>query len=170
MITNQKMGFTFLLSKNIIETITFQLRLKFHYRYVLYIYMSIFKYDKITIVFHFLVSPYILLMVHKINFTHWGRVTHICISKLTSIGSDNGLLPGQHQAMIWTNVRILLIWTLGTKFSEILKRNSYIFIEENAFENVVWKMAAMLCQLQCVITSMTAVTQDVIATFLQVTD
>ena len=23
--------------------------------------------------------------------THWGRVTHICISKLTIIGSDNGL-------------------------------------------------------------------------------
>ena len=27
--------------------------------------------------------------------THWGRVTHICVSKLTSIGSDNDLLPGR---------------------------------------------------------------------------
>ena len=27
--------------------------------------------------------------------THWGRVTHICIGKLTIIGSDNGLLPGR---------------------------------------------------------------------------
>ena len=32
--------------------------------------------------------------------THWGRVTHICISKLTIIGSDNGLSPGRRQAII----------------------------------------------------------------------
>ena len=27
--------------------------------------------------------------------THWGRVTHICVGKLTIIGSDNGLAPGR---------------------------------------------------------------------------
>ena len=32
--------------------------------------------------------------------THWGRVTHICVSKLTTIGSDNGLSPGRRQAII----------------------------------------------------------------------
>ena len=52
--------------------------------------------------------------------THWGRVTHICVSKLTIIGSDNGLSPGRRQAIIWTNVGILLIRTLGTNFSEML--------------------------------------------------
>ena len=52
--------------------------------------------------------------------THWGRVTHICVSKLTIIGSDNGLSPGRRQAIIWTNAGILLIRTLGTNFSEIL--------------------------------------------------
>ena len=41
--------------------------------------------------------------------THWGRVTHICVSKLTIIGSDNGLAPGWHQAIIWTSAGILLI-------------------------------------------------------------
>ena len=51
--------------------------------------------------------------------SHSGRVTHICVNKLTSIGSDNGL-PGWRQAIIWTNVGILLIRTLGTIFSEIL--------------------------------------------------
>ena len=51
---------------------------------------------------------------------HWDRVTHICISKLTNIGSDNGLSPGRRQAIIWTNAGILLIRTLGTNFSEIL--------------------------------------------------
>ena len=30
------------------------------------------------------------------------------------------------------------------------KRNSYIFIQENAFENVIWEMAALLSQPQCV--------------------
>ena len=52
--------------------------------------------------------------------THWGRVTHICVSKLTTIGSDNGLSPGRRQAIIWTNAVILTIRTLGTNFSDIL--------------------------------------------------
>ena len=52
--------------------------------------------------------------------THWGRVTHICVGNLTIIGSDNGLSPGLRQAIIWTNVGILLIQTLGTNLSEIL--------------------------------------------------
>ena len=52
--------------------------------------------------------------------THWGQATHICIGKLTIIGSDNGLSPGRRQAIIWTNAGILLIGHLGTNFSEIL--------------------------------------------------
>ena len=44
----------------------------------------------------------------------------ICDSKLTIIGSDNGLLPGWHQAIIWTNARILLIGPLGKNFDDIL--------------------------------------------------
>ena len=51
---------------------------------------------------------------------HWGRVTHICIGKLTSIGSDNGLAPGQRQAIIWANAGILLIGPSGTNFSAVL--------------------------------------------------
>ena len=52
--------------------------------------------------------------------THWGRATHICVSKLTIIGSDNGLSPDRRQAIIWTNAGSLLIGPLGTNFSEIL--------------------------------------------------
>ena len=52
--------------------------------------------------------------------THRGQVTHICISKLTITGSDNGLSPGRRQAIIWSNAGILLIRTLGTNFSEIV--------------------------------------------------
>ena len=47
-------------------------------------------------------------------------MTHICVGKLTIIGSDNGLSPGRPQAIIWNNVGILLIGPLGTKFNEIL--------------------------------------------------
>ena len=72
---------------------------------------------------------------------------HICVSKLTIIGSENGLLPGRHQAAIWTNDGILLIWPLGTNFSEI---SIDIFIQENALENVVCEMLAILSQPQCV--------------------
>ena len=52
--------------------------------------------------------------------TQWGRLTHICVSKLTIVGSDNGLSPGLWQAIIWTNAGILLIGLLPTNFSEIL--------------------------------------------------
>ena len=51
--------------------------------------------------------------------THWGRVTHICISELTIIASDNGLSPGRRQAIIWNKAGLLLIEPLGTNFSEI---------------------------------------------------
>ena len=50
----------------------------------------------------------------------WGRVTHICVNKLTTIGSDNGLSPGRRQAIIRTNAGILLIRPLGTNFSDFL--------------------------------------------------
>ena len=56
--------------------------------------------------------------------TLWGLVTHICISNLTIIGSDNSLSSGQRQAIIYTNAGILLIRTLGKKFSEILSEIS----------------------------------------------
>ena len=55
--------------------------------------------------------------------THWGRVTHICVNKLTIIGSDNGLSPGRRQAIIWTNAGILLFGPVGTNISEILIEN-----------------------------------------------
>ena len=49
-------------------------------------------------------------IINKINddLTHWGQL-HRCISKLTSIGSDNRLAPGQCQAIIWTIAKISLI-------------------------------------------------------------
>ena len=62
----------------------------------------------------------------------------IWISKLIIIDSDHGLSPNRRQAIIWTNAEILLIWPSGKH-----NQNSYIFIQENAFENIC-KMAAIL--------------------------
>ena len=57
-------------------------------------------------------------------------MTHICVSKLTIIGSDNGLSPDRRQAIIWTNAGILLIGPLGTNFSEILiEINTFSFMK-----------------------------------------
>ena len=82
--------------------------------------------------------------------THWDRVTHICVSQLIIIGSDNGLSPDRRQAIIWNKWWNIVIWTLGKKFQWNLNRNLYIFIQENAFENVVWKLAVILSRPQCV--------------------
>ena len=77
--------------------------------------------------------------------THWGRVTHIGVSKITiigldnglapvTIGSDNSLSPGRRQAIILTNAAILLIRTLGANFSEILSE-----IHTLSFKKCIWK-------------------------------
>ena len=71
--------------------------------------------------------------------THWGRVTHICVSKLTIIGSDNGLSPRRRQAIIWTNAGILLIRILGTNFSEILGK-----IHSFSFKKMYLKMSSLV--------------------------
>ena len=76
--------------------------------------------------------------------THWGRVTHMCVSKLTIIDSDNGLSPGRRQAIIWTNAGILLIGPLGTNFSEILNK-IYTF----SFKKMYLKMLSGKLQPFC---------------------
>ena len=69
--------------------------------------------------------------------SHWGRVTHICVSKLTIIVSDNGLSPGRRQAIIWNNAGLLLIEPLGTNFSEIS-----IGIQRFLFKNMHLNMSS----------------------------
>ena len=82
-------------------------------------------------------GPILQWLKHNINqsLTHWGWVTHICISKLTIIGSPNDLLPGQCQAIIWTNAWIMLIGLLGINFSEIIMKN-HIFSSKKLHLNV----------------------------------
>ena len=56
----------------------------------------------------------------QLSLNHWGRVRHICVTKVTTIGLDNGLSSGQRQAIIWTHDGILLTGPLGTNLSETL--------------------------------------------------
>ena len=88
------------------------------------------------------------LMASDKSLTHWGRVTHICVSNLAIIGSDNGLSPARCQAIIWTNAGISLIRPLGLQWN--FNSNWSIFIQENAFENIVCEMASILSLPQCV--------------------
>ena len=57
------------------------------------------------------------------------------------------LAPTRRQAIIWTNAGILLIvivnLTLRSNLQWNVNRNSYIFIQENAFENVVCDISAI---------------------------
>ena len=55
------------------------------------------------------------------------------------------MAPSQFLNQCWNIVN----WTLRNKPQWNLNWNSYIFIEENVFENVIWKKAAILSQPQC---------------------
>ena len=70
--------------------------------------------------------------------THWGWMKHICGSKLIIIVSDNGLLLGRCQAILWTNDRILSTKPLGTYFREIL-----IKIHTFPFKKIYLKMLSV---------------------------
>ena len=65
--------------------------------------------------------------------THWGQVMH----KLAIIGSDNGLSPGQCQAIIWSSAGILYIGPLGTNFS-----GNLIGIQATSFKKMHSKMSS----------------------------
>ena len=88
--------------------------------------------------------------VHSTRLTRWGRVKHICVCNLTIIGSENGPVawsaPGHYLNQWWNIVN----WTNRNKLQWNFNQNHNIFIQENAFENVVWKTAAILSRLQCV--------------------
>ena len=64
-------------------------------------------------------------------------MTHICANKLTTISSENGLAPGRHQFIIWTNARISLIGPLETNFSD-----TFIEILTFSFKKMRFKMSS----------------------------
>ena len=69
-------------------------------------------------------------------FNSFKQVKHMCVVHLIIIHSDNGLLPGLRQAIIWNNAGILLIRPLGTNLSETL-----IEIDTFSFTNMYLNMS-----------------------------
>ena len=78
-----------------------------------------------------ILDPYFANVTGDSLLTYWGRVMYIFV------GSDDVLLPGRHQAIIWTNAGILLIGPLETKISEIL-----IAIQTFSFKRMHLKMSS----------------------------
>ena len=103
----------------------------------MHVYMSL-KHECQTITRpHHKATSNMISLKSQHTLTHWGRVTHICVVNLTIIGSDNGLSPGRHQAIIWTNAWILLTGPLATNFIEIL-----IGIQTFLFKKMHLKMSS----------------------------
>ena len=77
-------------------------------------------------------------------------MTHIRVVELGHHWFRLGLVacsaPSHYLNQCWDIVN----WTPRNKLQWNFNRNSYIFIQENRFENVVWKMAAILARPQCV--------------------
>ena len=67
-------------------------------------------------------------------------MTHICVTKLTSIGPDNGLSPGRRQDIIWNNAGILLIRISDTNFGEMLSETLTFSIKK-----CIWKYRLQNC-------------------------
>ena len=63
---------------------------------------------------------------------HYGRETHICVSKLGAIDSDNGLSPVRCQVIIWKNSGFILTGPLVSYLSEIVTKA--ILYSEKALE------------------------------------
>ena len=59
---------------------------------------------------------------------------------------DTWSAPSHYLNQHWNIVN----WTLRNKLQWNFNWNSYTFIKKNAFENVVWKMVAILSRPQCV--------------------
>ena len=77
-------------------------------------------------------------------------VTHrsICVSEITMRPFRQWLVAWPALSHYLSQCYNIVNWTLRNKIQWNLTQNSYIFIQENAFENVVWKMADILSRLQ----------------------
>ena len=76
--------------------------------------------------------------------THLPLVPHICVSESVSFGSDNGLSPISAPSHYLNQCWIIVNWTLRNKRQWNFNQNTKLFIHENASENIIFEMAAIL--------------------------
>ena len=88
--------------------------------------------------------------VISIDLTDWGWVTHICITNLGHRWFRKWLVAFSVPSRYLNQSCIIVNWTLRNKPQSNCTRNSNIFIEENAFKNLIWKMSVILSWPQCV--------------------
>ena len=62
--------------------------------------------------------------------------------------SANGLHPLKKQTITWTNAHFFDNWTYSEQTQSNSNQNRNIFIQENAFEDVVWKMSVIFFRPQ----------------------
>ena len=79
--------------------------------------------------------------------TRWGHATCICVSKLSIIASA---WAAPNHYMYMRQYGIIVKWIPGSTLQWNLNRNWDIFVPDSEFENVVWKIAAILSRPQCV--------------------
>ena len=90
---------------------------------------------------HSWTMPLILLAFSGTSLTNLPLVLHICVSESVRLVSAEPL-----PKPIW----VIVNWTLTNKLQWNFNQNTKLFIHENVFENVVWKMAAILPLPLCV--------------------
>ena len=82
---------------------------------------------------------------------HLPLVPHINASvNWISVGSDNGSSPFSVPSHYLNQCWLIFNSALRNTLQWNLNWNANIFIQENAFENGVWKMASILSRPQCV--------------------
>ena len=77
-------------------------------------------------------------------------VTHIFVNKLNIIDSDNGLSPSRYQTIAWKQCWNIVYFTPRNALQWDVNQNLYSFVQGDAFEHDVCKMAAILTRTQCV--------------------
>ena len=89
-------------------------------------------------------------MAHDNKLTHWGRATHICVTKVGYHWFRQWLVACSAPSHYLNKCWIIVNWTLVNIFQWNFNQNTTFFIDKNAFDNVVWKMSAILSRPQCV--------------------
>ena len=108
--------------------------IKYHY------FSALFSWRNANDFYAQYVQNTLLSMWYTTLLLHWGRVTHLCVSKIAHHW------PSSHYLNQCWNIES---WALRNQFQRSVNKNSCISIQGNAFERGVCKMAAILSRPQC---------------------
>ena len=94
-------------------------------------------------------SQYNKIVIHP-ELTHWGRVTHKCVTKVSHHWLKKGLVaysaPSHYLNQCW----FIVNWCFRNIIQWNFSLQNKIFIQGNAFENVVCETMDILSPPQCI--------------------